>query len=78
MQDTNKGSYKDLKELCHDREACRAATNKSTDYFLYKIFCITNISYVLPKLIKFEELFSVDKIINYDKLSSNRNDEIYS
>jgi hypothetical protein len=31
MQDTNKGSYKDLKELCYDREAWRAATNKSTD-----------------------------------------------
>ncbi|KAF0724219.1 LINE-1 reverse transcriptase [Aphis craccivora] len=31
MQDTNKGSYKELKELCYDREAWRAATNKSTD-----------------------------------------------
>jgi hypothetical protein len=31
MQDTNKGNYKDLKELSYDRESRRAATNKSTD-----------------------------------------------
>jgi hypothetical protein len=31
MQDTNKGNYKDLKELLYDREAWRAATNKSMD-----------------------------------------------
>jgi hypothetical protein len=31
MQDTNKGSYRDLKEFCYDREAWRAATNKFTD-----------------------------------------------
>jgi len=33
MQDMNKENYKDLKELCDDREAWRAATNKSTDFF---------------------------------------------
>lgn len=31
MQDTNKRNYKNLKELCYDREARKAATNKSTD-----------------------------------------------
>ncbi|VVC31428.1 Hypothetical protein CINCED_3A000591 [Cinara cedri] len=30
MQYTNKGNYKDPKELRYDREAWRAATNKST------------------------------------------------
>lgn len=33
IQDSNKGYYKDLKELCHDRETWRTtATNKSTDF----------------------------------------------
>jgi len=31
MQDTNKVNYKELKELSYDREAWRAATNKSAD-----------------------------------------------
>jgi hypothetical protein len=34
MQDKNKGNYKNLKEICNDREreAWRATTNKSTDF----------------------------------------------
>jgi hypothetical protein len=30
-QNTNKGNYKDLKELCYDREIWRVAKNKCTD-----------------------------------------------